>query len=209
MTGKLQLEVILLAAGQSRRMGTKNKLLITVDGEPLVRRSAQLYRRFTDKVFVVLGYEADQVRAALDGVAVRCIENAAYADGQKSSVQCGFTNVSGAGDAIIVALADQPLLSSEDLDGLITAFAESDRQRIMIPFCGDARGNPILIPSAFLKSLKDDVQDLACRKFIAANPHLTRRYDAPNDHFTTDLDTPDDARRMGIVVEDSLQLQTT
>lgn len=209
MTDKLQLEVILLAAGLSQRMGAANKLLVMVDGEPLVRRTARIYLQRSHKVIVVLGYDAGRIRAALHGLPVRCIENASYAEGQKSSVQCGFANLGRSGDAVVIALADQPLLSPEDLQGLIAAFAASDRQRIMIPYCGVDRGNPILIPSAMIERLKGETQELACRKFIAANPHLTRRYKAPNDHFTTDLDTPADALRLGLAVENTLQWQST
>ena len=209
MTGKLQLEVVLLAAGISQRMGATNKLLVMVDGEPLVRRSAKLYWRLSHSVIVVLGFEAERIRAALHGLRVRCIENPSYAEGQKSSVQCGITNLSGNADAVMIALADQPLLLLEDLEGLIATFASSDRKRILIPFHGDARGNPILIPTAIIQSLKGDTQNLACRKFIEAHPHLTRRYKAPNDHFTTDLDTPADALRLGLAVEKSLQSQPT
>ena len=63
--------VILLAAGESRRMGEANKLLLPVGGEPLVRRTARLLASIDNaRVTVVLGHEADEVRAALAGIDV-------------------------------------------------------------------------------------------------------------------------------------------
>ena len=62
-------QVILLAAGESRRMGVPNKLLLEIGGVPLVRRTAEALAAIPDAdVTVVLGHEADEIGAALTGV---------------------------------------------------------------------------------------------------------------------------------------------
>jgi molybdenum cofactor cytidylyltransferase len=70
------ISALLLAAGESRRMGKRNKLLLPVGGEPLLRRSARiLLDSPVRQVVVVLGYQAERVRPALDGLALTVVEN--------------------------------------------------------------------------------------------------------------------------------------
>ena len=84
-------QVILLAAGESRRMGVPNKLLLEIGGVPLVRRTAEALATIPDAdVTVVLGHEADEVRAALTGMPVNFTMNDNHATGQMSSVYAGL-----------------------------------------------------------------------------------------------------------------------
>ena len=79
---------ILLAAGESRRMGDVNKLLLKVEGEAMVRRVARaLIDSRADEVVVVLGHQAEAVGQALDGLEVRRVVNADYRDGQMNSMR--------------------------------------------------------------------------------------------------------------------------
>src|SRR6516162_7098517 len=71
---------VLLAAGLSRRMAGRNKLLIEILGEPLVRRSAKVYLAAGADVYVVLGHEGDLVREALAGLPLSFVENPQYAE---------------------------------------------------------------------------------------------------------------------------------
>ncbi len=66
----LKAAAVLLAAGLSRRMGERNKLLIEIGGEPLVRRTAKVYLAAGVDVHAVLGFEAREVRAALEGLPI-------------------------------------------------------------------------------------------------------------------------------------------
>src|SRR5690606_1923767 len=80
--------VAVLAAGLSRRMGALNKLVQEIDGVPMVRRVARhaLASR-ADRVFVVVGHEADAVRKALSGLAVGFVDNPDYREGLAASVR--------------------------------------------------------------------------------------------------------------------------
>ena len=90
MEGSPKVTAVLLAAGTSTRMGGVNKLLLPVGGMPLVRRSVEtLLRASVGEVVVVLGHEAERVRAAVGALPVRCVVNAAYASGMTSSIQAG------------------------------------------------------------------------------------------------------------------------
>ena len=77
---------ILLAAGMSQRMGGLNKLLLPINGVPMVRRMALTLAAFADvPTVVVLGHEAQRVAAVLDGIALTIITNVQYQSGQMSS----------------------------------------------------------------------------------------------------------------------------
>jgi molybdenum cofactor cytidylyltransferase len=187
--------VVLVAAGLSNRMGARNKLLIEIGGESLVRRTARAYLEAGGDVHVVVGYEADAVRAALAGLPVGFTENPRFADGQATSVRAGLESLPEGYRALIVALADQAALTSGDIRDLVKAFAESDRRRILIPYYRGERGNPVVFPPEIIAKIRAGGPDLTARKFIDSNPQLTRCYEAANDHFVIDIDTPEDLER--------------
>ena len=103
---------VLLAAGRSSRMG-EHKLLLDLAGEPLARHALRALASTPglDPIVVVLGREADRVRAALAGLGATFVVNEQYESGIASSFRAGALAV--AGDAALFALADQPLVPSE------------------------------------------------------------------------------------------------
>jgi len=188
----LKVAVVLLAAGLSRRMGERNKLLIEIGGEPLVRRTARVYLAAGADVHAVLGHEAEQVRAALADLPISFTTNPHYAEGQQSSVRAGVDSLAGAYDAILVALADQAALTPADISSLLEAFARRGGDRITVPYFHGARGNPVAFPAALIEEMRSQGRNAACRNFIDSNPQLTQRFEAENDRFVIDIDTPDD-----------------
>src|SRR6185295_1646906 len=103
---------IVLAAGASTRMG-RNKLLLDVGGETLVRRAVRAaIEGGADEVVVVLGHEEDRVRAELRGLDCRPVVNPDHAEGAGSSVRAGVRQAAGA-DALMIVLADMPFVTAE------------------------------------------------------------------------------------------------
>ncbi|MGO9985915.1 MAG: NTP transferase domain-containing protein [Rhodomicrobium sp.] len=188
----LNVAAVLLAAGLSRRMGERNKLLIEIDGEPLVRRTAKTYLAAGANVHAVLGHEAGEVRAALADLPLTFVENPRFAEGQPTSVRAGLDSLTGDYDAILIALADQAALTAEDIADLLQAFADAGGGRILIPYYGDRRGNPVVFPAGLIAEVRASGRNAACRSFIDGNPQLTLRYEAGSDRFATDIDTPED-----------------
>ncbi len=188
----MNVAALLLAAGLSARMGARNKLLIGIGGEPLVRRVARAYLGGGVTLYAVVGHEAPLVRAALDGLPATFIENPRYAGGQAGSLHAGLRAMHAGHDAVLVALADQAALEAGDIAGLIRAFASGDRTQALIPFHARRRGNPVLLPKAVAARLAAAPGEPSGREFFATHPELVKRYDAPNDHFVIDIDTPED-----------------
>ena len=188
----LKVAAVLLAAGLSRRMGERNKLLIEIGGEPLVRRTARAYLAVGAKVHAVLGHEAEQVRAALEGLPLSFVTNPHFAEGQQTSVRAGIDSLDDGYDAILVALADQAALTPADIGSLLEAFVAGGGNRIVVPYFRDNRGNPVVFPAQLVAEMRAAGRHAACRSFIDHNPQLTVRYEAEHDRFTIDIDTPDD-----------------
>ena len=180
---------ILLAAGLSRRMGQRNKLLAEIDSEPMAHRAARTLIECGFRPIVIVGHERDQVEAALAGLDVTVRFNPDYEQGQASSVRTGLGALPADHGDVLICLADQPKLERSDIEALIRAFNASDRERVLTPVFEGQRGNPIIIPKAIVRAIGDGPANFACRKFIEANPSRILRFDVRNDHYTHDIDT--------------------
>lgn len=183
---------ILLAAGESRRMGVTNKLALAVDGEPLLRRTVKtLLTSGCAEVVVVLGHAAQEAQALLQGLEVRTVVNGDYRDGQMSSVHCGLEALQRPCDGVMICLADQPLLTTRDIDALIAAFSRSSGS-IIVPTYEGRRGNPVVLSYVHRAQILGGGRNLGCKRLIERNPDLVATVEMDNDHVVFDLDTPED-----------------
>ncbi len=176
-------------------MGADNKLLLPIDGEPVVRRTARrLLASGPEEIIVVLGHQADLVATALDGLALRTVVNPAWRDGQMTSVHAGLAALSAPVDGIMICLADQPYLEAADYRALIEAFVRAGDKSVVVPTHGGRRGNPIVLAAAHRDEILARGADLGCKRFIARNPDLVATVEFDSDAFVRDIDTPADYR---------------
>ncbi|MEP1767348.1 MAG: nucleotidyltransferase family protein [Sulfitobacter sp.] len=181
---------IILAAGLSRRMKERNKLLLPIGETTMIRQVVETYLSAVDgAVWVVTGFESDRVEAALDGLPVRFVHNDAFEAGQPFSVAAGLRAVRGAAHYLI-GLGDQPQLSSEDVRALMAAHMAADTQRISIPSQDGNRGNPIIVPAPMRAGLLADQTNPGCGKFTRAHPERVQHIPMPQIGFFKDIDTP-------------------
>ncbi|MEY4545658.1 MAG: hypothetical protein RL685_1853 [Pseudomonadota bacterium] len=184
---------VILAAGLSRRMGAPNKLLLTLDGEPLIARTVRtvLHTGF-EQIVVVLGHEAEDVGRALQPLGVATVFNPDYPSGQVSSVRVGLAALRPSLDAVMICLGDQPLLEVADLGALKRAYRERPHGSILVPRYGEQRGNPVVIDWASAQDTLERGTNYGCRQFMDDNPERVFRWPAPNEHFVRDVDLPAD-----------------
>lgn len=146
---------VLLAAGQSRRMGARNKLLADFAGTPLVRRTAhELARSNADGAVAVLGHQADRLRAALQGLDLVEVVNPAYADGLSTSLRAGVRALPDDAAGALIVLADMPGIAASDLDRLIDAFRKAGGNSVVRATHHGKRGNPVLLPRALFAEIE-------------------------------------------------------
>lgn len=193
---RLVVGAVLLAAGMAERMGGRPKALLELGGVPLIRRNlVALSGAGVDEVSIVLGHRSEEVEAAVRDFPVTLIRNADYRQGQMSSVRAGLRGLSGKLDAIIVALSDQPLIATEDVVALISAYKKRAGGDILIPYVAGVRGNPIVINAAIRDEILAGDLKFGCRQWIADHPDRVTPFTTENLHYVVDLDTPDDLAR--------------
>ncbi len=193
---KKKISAIVLAAGESRRMGEINKLQLPIEGVPLLRRSVEtLLAAELGEVVVILGHESTDTQALLEGLPVRTEYNNDYKSGQMTSVHCGLSSLSQTCEGVMVALGDQPALAVSDINYLVDAFLTRDGGEVVIPEYQGKRGNPIIISSRCQEEIISGKYNQGCRRFIENNPELVRTVEMPGPSVVFDLDTPMDYRR--------------
>jgi len=185
---------IVPAAGMSTRMG-RNKLLLAFRDKPLIARAVDtLLESEVDQVVVVLGHEADKVKAKLQGRQVTIVENPSYGQGMSTSIRVGLGAVSSDARAIMIYLADQPLLEPEDVNRLIRAFAEAreHNKSIVVPFFRGQRGNPVILDASYKEAILDVVGEAGCKRVIKRNPDKVLVVEMETDHVVRDVDRIED-----------------
>jgi len=183
---------VLLAAGESRRMGEVNKLELLVDGIPLLRRTTEtLLASELQEIVVVLGHEAEKTRAILEGLPLNFVENEAYREGQMTSVYKGLSSLSRVCDGVMICLSDQPLLETDDVNVLIEAFGTRSHGSILVPTFEGQRGNPIVFDYEHRQGILNGERNLGCKKLIEKSPEQVCSFEMNNKHVVVDLDTPE------------------
>ena len=186
-----RIAALLLAAGQSSRMGS-NKLLAAIDGHPMVARVAQrLLSSRARPIVAVLGNEADRVDAALGKLPVERVRNPAYAEGLSSSLKAGLAALPEDIDGVIVCLGDMPLVTGRDLDRLIAAFNPLEGRAIIVPIRRGKRGNPVLWAKRFIPEMAELAGDVGAKHLIGEHAELVCEVEMDSDGVLVDIDTPD------------------
>lgn len=181
---------VLLAAGTSSRFGDANKLLATVGDEPLVRQAARtLLVSDIDRTTVVVGYEADRVRAALDGLDVDIIENEDYHRGQAASVRTGIQTFCDDVNAAIFALGDMPAVAPRTVDHLIDAYYAGVSDALAAA-CDGKRGNPALFDACYFDRLADISGDTGGRQILLESDNAAL-VETGDKGVVLDVDTPE------------------
>jgi molybdenum cofactor cytidylyltransferase len=181
---------ILLAAGASTRMG-RNKMLIPLGGEPLVRRTAT--RALTaglSPLVVVLGHEAAAVREALSGLPCEFVVNPSYRGSTSSSLHRGLERLSPELGAVVVLLADMVQVDAEMIAHLVRRARETHA-----PLAASRYGDVLAPPLFFRRALFPELlawHGEGCGKAVVrAHADEAQYVDWP-DSALTDLDTPED-----------------
>ena len=193
---RLVVGAVLLAAGAGSRLGHQPKSLLELGGVPLIRRQLiALSGAGVDELVVVLGHHADAIEAAVRDFPVTIVRNPAPDDGQPSSVRVGLAALAGKIDAVIIALADQPLINAQDISELIGAFKKRGSASMVVPRVAGEPGNPVIFETAVRDEwLAGDI-NAACRRWRQDHPERVHWFDSDNTRYRVDIDTPEDLQR--------------
>ena len=171
---------IILAAGESKRMGFP-KMLITFNGKTMIENViSNITGSDVDNTLVVLGAHSEAITDVIRKSGVKYCFNDIYKEGMLSSVQCGFRNLPSDIEAVLIFQGDQPFITPRVINTVIDAYRLSGKG-IVIPVHEEKRGHPLLIDRKY----RDETDKLDTREGLRS---LAYRYS--DDVLEVETDDP-------------------
>lgn len=190
-TNSNQISLILLAAGESSRLGMPKQLL-KYRGKNLLQHTIDLTLLLDIETFVVLGAFKEEILARVNVYEGKVVENMAWSEGLSSSIRCGLSGVLKTNpetEAIILVLCDQPFLTTEILKVIIEKYHSSGKPIIHCSY-GDTSGPPTLFHKSLFPYLMELKGGQGAKKVVDMFPDQVGYVDFPKGKF--DIDTTAD-----------------
>ncbi|MCU4180520.1 molybdopterin-binding/glycosyltransferase family 2 protein [Bosea sp. BH3] len=183
---------IVLAAGQSTRMGARNKLTQPLRGKPILRHAveAQLEAGLFP-VIVVTGHERAAVEAALAELPVRIVHNPDYASGLAGSLKVGVASLPPDAPGAVVSLGDMPNVTPKVIGGLVEALKRQPEMLAVVPTLFGQRGNPVLLAREIFPAVSLLTGDRGARRLLDEAGERVVEVSFEDPSIAIDVDTPE------------------
>lgn len=186
-----KISAILLAAGQSKRMG-RLKQLMPLERSTVVEKAVDnLLGSAVDEVIVVVGYEAEDVRTAIAARPIKLVTNPDYEQGMSTSIIAGLNMVQSKVQAVMIALGDMPLVNSQTVNRLIEGFCNHDKG-IAFPTYQGKKGHPVIFAIKYKEELLKLKGDVGAREIIKDHPDDVLVVEVASESVVADFDTAND-----------------
>ncbi len=187
-----ELSVVVLAAGSSRRMGRRNKLLVPVNDRAMVEIAVTEALKIKPReVVVVIGHQADRIRRRLAGYDIRLVENLRYREGLAASLSRGIGALSATTPGAMVMLSDMPFVGYRQLQRLTTAFQQCGGEKILLPVFEGRRGNPLVWPQRYFTEMQSLSGDRGARVLLDKYRQYICEVEMDDGNIFLDIDTPE------------------
>lgn len=184
---------IVLAAGESTRFGS-TKQLARWDDETLVGRAVRLARAVCgDCSVLVVGSDWKRVSAACEPRPGFFVRNDDYESGMASSIACGVRSIAHTADAVVLLMADQPLITVQHVNSLLSEWQKVPDNIIFSRYSG-IKGPPVVFPANCFNSLMRLEGDQGARSLLIDTKFSTRGL--AFDAAAIDIDTPEDLAKL-------------
>jgi molybdenum cofactor cytidylyltransferase len=191
---------VILAAGQSQRLGTPKQLL-DLGGEPVIRHVLRnAASSDLGQVVLVLGYRAGEIADVVGEWGQNLVINSDFESGQSTSLRLGLSAVDPAAEAVLFLLGDQPQVTTDVVDTIIDAFKKGEG-RIVMPSYRGMRSNPVLFAREFFPELARVTGDQGARTVLDAHRDEVRTVEIDSEP-PLDIDAPEDYEKLRAVWED-------
>ncbi len=190
----MRVSAIVLAAGESRRMGRAKMTLPFGESTILETVIRALEQSEIHGVTVVLGRNWQEAYPAIQHLDAEVVVNPRPERGMLSSAQWGLAHLRDDVDAFLFALGDQPQIQPETVNALIRASAECDRG-IFLPTYEGKRGHPLLVKSHHKQAILNLSDSGGLNQLLEQNPLEIREVPSDSESVLHDIDTPEDYRQ--------------
>ena len=187
-----KIAAVILGAGQSRRMGSINKLLSKIEGRSMISHIVDAAEKSDVYcVSVVTGHESEKIRRALKNHDIKFVHNPDYADGLSTSLRAAISALDSDTDGVVVCLGDMPGISADHINALINVFNPEAGKQICIPTFNGKWGNPVLWDGRFFDAIQNVSGDVGARHLIGEHQDVLCEVPMEDNAVITDLDTPE------------------
>ena len=190
------ISAVILAAGESRRMGKQNKLLLPIGGEALlVKLVASVCASDVGQVLVVIGHEAEKIRRELNEFPLNFVYNPNFSEGMTTSIKYGVKVVSHECDGLLICLGDMPFINTSEINKLIHAYAKNrikGEGLIVVPVFKRQRGNPVLFSIEFKNDILEHKIESGFKEVIMKNSDSVMEIEMDDEKMLLDVDTMED-----------------
>ena len=186
---------VILAAGNSTRMGKDNKLLRNIGDAPLIRNTAiEMLKSDLDSCSIVLGYQSDKVADVIKDLNVNLILNPLWKEGQASSLRAAINTLDSTYSDLLIMLGDLPGIKSIHINSIIEEHLLTDnrKSKITIPSFKGQKGNPVIWGRSFFDDLSNLEGDVGGRSLFSEHPAAINILEMENPWVVKDTDTPED-----------------
>lgn len=160
-----QVYAVILAAGQSTRLGQPKQLLEWQNRTLLEHALINAGVVFKDRVLVVLGVEAELIQSTSNLAGATVIVNPDWQTGMASSIRAAIQSLPNSATAVMLMLCDQPLITDVQLQSLVSAW-QAAPERIVASEYHQSVGVPALFPVGFFKQLRALVGDKGAKSIL-------------------------------------------
>jgi molybdenum cofactor cytidylyltransferase len=185
------ISAILLAAGESKRMGKPKQLMPWGKSTILTQAIDNLKSSAVDEIIVVLGYRAEEITKTIATKPVEIAISPNYKQGMSAAIIAGLNLVASQSQAVMLALGDQPLVDSQTINRLIDEFYNHDKG-IVIPTYHGKRGHPVIFAIKYKPELLELKGDIGGREIIKNHPDDTLEVAADSEGVISDIDNRSD-----------------
>ena len=170
-----KIKKILLAAGQSKRFGDKNKLSVMINGKPIINHILDTLVEIYDpsELIVIVGHEHKKIKNLILNKDIKILKNINYKKGIGTSIALGINNLDIEIDGVMIIPADMPYINSKDIINLEKKFIELNCLKVVMPKYNSRIGNPVILPRNYFNTLKSLKDDFGARSLIRKKDIIT------------------------------------
>ena len=189
----MKISATILAAGASKRMGNRNKLLLLVDNKPIIYLVIKtVLKSKLDQTILVTGHQNYEIEKVLPKGEYSIIYNKHWSQGMMSSISSGMSQIHDDTNGNMIILGDMPFITSQTINLLIDEFKKCNGNHIVYPIYKARQANPVIFPKKYFSEIMLSQGDRGCKKVLKKYPGDAIGIHINSDEVIIDCDTKDD-----------------